>query len=103
MEPQLGLFEGMKESFKVKGTITDSKGRSINFTEKDIINLEIESGTTKRIVNNRNAIKLQELVKERIKERTQDDKLFISTDFYTNLADDLILKILQSIVEESEK
>jgi hypothetical protein len=38
-------------------------------------------------------LKLQELVKERINERTQPDKIFISTDFYQNLADDLILKV----------
>lgn len=49
------------------------------------------------------ALRLEELVKERVKERTQDDKLFISTDFYTNLADDLILKILESLLEEAKK
>lgn len=71
----------MKESFKVQGTITDSKGRSLKFTEKDILILEIETGTTKRIVNNHHAIKLQKLVKE----LATKDKMF------------------QSLIDESEK
>ena len=49
------------------------------------------------------ALKLNELVDDRIQERTQDNSLFISTDFYQNLADDLILKVFQLLVEESKQ
>jgi len=68
-------------TYKVKGTITDSKGYSMKFTNKDIVNLEIEIGSIKRLINNHAALKLQELVKE----LATDDKMF------------------QSLIEESEK
>ena len=79
-------------TYKVEGKITDSKGNSMKFTNKDIVNIEIETGTTKRIINNHSALKLQELVKERI--------IYENKHYSTS---PMVSDVLQSLVEESEK
>ncbi len=95
----------MKESYKVEGTIIDSKGHSIKFTEKDILILEIETGDTKRIVNNRYALKLQKLIKERINQGHPKFDGLVSDEVYQDLQKQhhSTNQTLQSLIDKSEK
>ncbi len=47
--------------------------------------------------------KLRELIEKRVRERTQADTIFVSTDFYAGLTDDLLTKIFQQLLEENKE
>jgi len=84
---------------QLKGTIVDTRDQtSWNFTEKNIIRIEVESGNRKLFYEfndefNQNK-KLRELIKKYI---SQEDIL------YNGMTDDDLKKELQKLLEESEK
>lgn len=48
------------------------------------------------------ALKLLDLVESRVKERTAPNTIFTNTDYYTELADNIITEIFVSLLEKSK-
>lgn len=48
------------------------------------------------------ALKLQELVKKRVEERSKENQIFISTDYWSTLNDEMLVLFMKSLLEESQ-